>query len=303
MDAARLGIAPVLGAGIVVVAIDQYPGGASLLLAEVTICAGVAVVTWAVVGSELAARVRITRVGGAGIAVVAGDRFPGTQPIIAKVAQGAVIAVVAVVPSHVLMNAPHLRVTAVGGAGVVVFASLLVDLAVAIVINAVAILGRGGSCIASGQTGFTAIANPRTQAEVILAVARGREGQLDGLVDAGTDPGIVQALADGDPFKSFGFTATKAEGTVLVNRTGAAAKAPFFRIVDAAAFQTGGGETVVVGGARAAKPGEARNANPARVGAAHAHLFAKEPSRAFLDACLRADGVAHVIDAEAAQAI
>jgi len=71
MDASRLGIAGIVGTGVLIIAINQELMLALAPLAALASRAGIAVVTVVYVGFELAARQGVAGIVGAGIAVVA----------------------------------------------------------------------------------------------------------------------------------------------------------------------------------------------------------------------------------------
>lgn len=177
-------------------------GGTETLafLAGIVKGAGILVIAWCRI-----VRIQASAFGGAGIIgaqvfIIAEYDAAKARAFVAMVTFGAGIAVITPGAGQRFEETARLPRTTVKGTLVVVVAHDIVDIAVAVVIKAVADIFERVNCVARRKTVCRATTTTQTSAPLVGSLTGGSEAELDGIVRALTDSTFRNALHHSAPF-------------------------------------------------------------------------------------------------------
>jgi len=260
------------------------------LFARVADRARVPVVAWRSVVIEEASSRSVAGIIGARVVVVAQHRVAVALPLLAMIAHGAGVAVLAFAAVEIGVTAPRFSIAHVRGALVGIVAQVeivaaglerLVRVAVAVVVHSVArFLGRDRS-IALCEPAVGAHPFALARSPGVLHLACGPQPRLDCMCAARTDTQVGDALRNRHTADGLGLAAREPPRAVTVRFAAAAAKAPLGTVTKADVVRPLG-RAVRISVARLAQVGVFRQAYEDRVRTGGAQEPARPPGRTFL---------------------
>jgi len=274
--------------------------------------ARIVIVTVRAVVLEQAAAQSVAGVVRTLVIIVTDNRVADTLSPFAMVSNGASVAVHTFSRVQDLVGAAILAVTGVDGARIIVIAEVdvvsahllrFIDIAVAVVINAVALLLSRYGGIARRQSLVAAHPLAEARASLIAERAGRGEAEVHRLAGAGAGSGIRDALIQGYAFDSLHFLARESPWAFALSLASPAAEVALLAVGNADIVGSPHGLAIAVEGTGFAEVCVFGDADEDDVRVAGPDLAAFPARWAFLLAGLGADCFAHVLDAPAGLAV